>query len=96
MSAVVYLGYAITAWNRSQKLFTDEFLARLAHPTGALAEVLAANDDPSRWWPSVPVRLYAGHGRPGLVRPTVRSRCARRTVTGVSRGRCRRRWWAAR
>ncbi|GAB1509950.1 alpha/beta hydrolase [Actinophytocola sp. KF-1] len=100
VSAVVYLGYAITAWNRSQKLydtpseafrapydqvvdalfdsdhqeadvvralpatpqelFTDAFLARLAHPTGALAEVLAANDDPCRWRPRVPVRLYAG------------------------------------
>jgi hypothetical protein len=100
VSAVVYLGYAMTAWNRSQKLydspseafrapydqvadslfdsdhqemdvvmalpstpqelFTDEFLARLEHPTGALAEVLAANDDPCRWRPSVPVRLYAG------------------------------------
>lgn len=100
VSAVVYLGYAITAWNRSQKLydspseafrapydrvveslfdsdhqeadvvtalpgtpqelFTDAFLARLAHPTGALAEVLAANDDPCQWRPRVPVRLYAG------------------------------------
>jgi hypothetical protein len=100
VSAVIYLGYAITAWNRSQKLyddpsevfrapydqvadslfdsdhreadvvaalpgtprelFTDEFLARLEHPTGALAEVLAANDDPCRWRPAVPVRLYAG------------------------------------
>jgi acetyl esterase/lipase len=100
VSAVVYLGYAITAWNRSQKLydspseafrapydqvadtlfdsdhqeaevvmslpgtprelFTDEFLALLAHPTGALADVLAVNDDPCRWRPTVPVRLYAG------------------------------------
>jgi hypothetical protein len=100
VSAVVYLGYAITAWNRSQKLydspseafrapydevveslfdsdhqeaevvtslpgtprelFTDEFLARLAHPAGALADVLAENDDPCRWRPRVPVRLYAG------------------------------------
>lgn len=100
MSAVVYLAYAITAWNRSQRLydspseafrapydqvvdllfdsdhqevdvvtslpgtprelFTDEFLALLEHPAGALAEVLAANDDPCRWRPTVPVRLYAG------------------------------------
>ncbi|MGB3442411.1 MAG: lipase family protein [Actinophytocola sp.] len=100
VSAVLYLGYAMTAWNRSQKvydspseafrapydqvvdslfdsdheerdvvmalpatpqeLFTDEFLARLAHPTGTLAEVLAANDDPCQWRPRVPVRLYAG------------------------------------
>jgi hypothetical protein len=43
-----------------QELFTDEFLVRLEHPTGAFAEVLAANDDPCRWRPAVPVRLYAG------------------------------------
>ena len=43
-----------------QELFTDEFLARLANPTGALAEVLAAIDDPCEWRPRVPVRLYAG------------------------------------
>jgi acetyl esterase/lipase len=43
-----------------RELFTDEFLARLAHPTGALAEVLAENDDPCEWRPRVPVRLYAG------------------------------------
>lgn len=43
-----------------RELFTDEFLARLAHPTGALAEALAANDDPCEWRPRVPVRLYAG------------------------------------
>ena len=101
VSAVVYLGYAITAWNRvhrlydspsaafrapydqvveslfdsdhqeedvvralpatPQELFTDAFLARLAHPDGALAEVLRANDDPCQWRPRVPVRLYAGH-----------------------------------
>lgn len=100
VSATVYLGYAITAWNRvhrlydspsdvfrapydqvveslfdsdheeadvvmslprtPQELFTDTFLAQLAHPTGALAEVLAANDDPCEWRPRVPVRLYAG------------------------------------
>lgn len=42
------------------ELFTDEFLARLASPTGALAEVLAANDDACAWRPRVPVRLFAG------------------------------------
>jgi acetyl esterase/lipase len=101
VSAVIYLGYAMTAWNREyhlydspseafrapydqlaetlfdsdhpeeevvaslpgtpQELFTDEFLARLANPTGGLAEALAANDDPCEWSPGrVPVRLYAG------------------------------------
>lgn len=99
-SAVVYLGYAITSWNRTyhlydtpseafrapydqvvedlfdsdhqeadvvaalpatpQELFTDEFLARLANPTGGLAKALAANDNPCAWRPTVPVRLYAG------------------------------------
>jgi acetyl esterase/lipase len=43
-----------------RELFTDEFLARLAHPDGGLAEVLEANDDPCEWRPRVPVRLYAG------------------------------------
>jgi acetyl esterase/lipase len=43
-----------------RELFTDEFLALLAHPAGALAEVLRANDDPCQWRPRVPVRLYAG------------------------------------
>lgn len=43
-----------------QELFTDEFLALLAHPTGALAELLASIDDPCEWRPRVPVRLYAG------------------------------------
>jgi acetyl esterase/lipase len=100
ISAMIYLGYAMTSWNRAyhlwdspseafrapydqmaetwfdsdhteesviaalpgtpQELFTDEFLARLAHPTGALARALAANDDPCDWRPTVPVRLYAG------------------------------------
>ncbi|HEX6354301.1 lipase family protein [Actinophytocola sp.] len=100
ISATMYLGYAITTWNRVHKLydspseafrapydqvveslfdtnhaemdvvtslpstprelFTDEFLARLAHPTGALAEVLAENDDACDWRPRVPVRLFAG------------------------------------
>jgi hypothetical protein len=101
VSAVIYLGYAITAWNREyhlydspseafrapydqvveslfdsdheemdvvtslpatpQELFTDEFLTRLAHPTGGLADALAANDDSCEWSPGrVPVRLYAG------------------------------------
>lgn len=100
ISAIMYLGYAITGWNRVHKLydspsdvfrapydqvaeslfdsdhqeddvvmslphtprelFTDSYLAELAHPTGALAEVLAANDDPCQWRPNVPVRLYAG------------------------------------
>jgi acetyl esterase/lipase len=100
VSAVVYLGYAITAWNRvyhlydspseafrapydqvverlfdsdhqemdvvtslpgtPSELFTDEFLARLAHPTGTLADLLAENDAPCDWRPRVPVRLYAG------------------------------------
>jgi acetyl esterase/lipase len=99
-SATVYLGYAITAWNRvhrlydspsdvfrapydgvveslfdsdhqeadvvmslphtPQELFTDSYLAEIAHPTGALAEVLAANDDPCEWRPTAPVRLFAG------------------------------------
>lgn len=43
-----------------RELFTDEFLARLANPTGVLAEVLSDNDDPCDWRPRVPVRLYAG------------------------------------
>jgi acetyl esterase/lipase len=100
ISAIMYLGYAITGWNRVHKLydspsdvfrapydqvaeslfdsdhqeddvvmslphtprelFTDSYLAELAYPTGALAEVLAANDDPCQWRPNVPVRLYAG------------------------------------
>jgi len=98
VSAVMYLGYAITAWNRAyhlydspseafrapydpdtlfdtnhqeaevvaalpstpQELFTDEFLAQLANPTGPLARALAANDTACDWRPSVPVRLYAG------------------------------------
>jgi acetyl esterase/lipase len=100
ISATLYLGYAITSWNRAyglydspseafrapydqvveslfdsdheeldvvdalphtpQELFTDEFLARLAHPDGVLASVLKANDDPCDWHPRVPVRLYAG------------------------------------
>lgn len=99
-SATLYLGYAITSWNRvhrlydtpaevfrapydrvveslfdsdhteadvvaalphtPRELFTDEFLARLAHPSGALAEVLADNDDPCAWRPRVPVRLFVG------------------------------------
>jgi hypothetical protein len=100
VSATLYLGYAITAWNRvhrlydspseafrapydqvveslfdsdheeldvvgalphtPRELFTDEFLARLAHPDGALASVLEANDDACDWRPRVPVRLFAG------------------------------------
>jgi acetyl esterase/lipase len=100
VSAVLYLGYAMTAWNRHhrlydspseafrapydriaeamfdgshpeeeivaalprtpQELFTDDFLARLANPTGELRRVLVANDDPCQWRPRVPVRLYAG------------------------------------
>lgn len=99
-SAVIYLTYAMTAWNRAyplysqpseafrppydqvaeslfdgqhnendvwpalphtpQELFTDEFLARLAHPTGALAEVLTTNDNPCEWRSRAPVRLFAG------------------------------------
>ena len=43
-----------------QELFTDEFLALLARPTGALADLLAEIDDPCQWRPRVPVRLYAG------------------------------------
>lgn len=43
-----------------RELFTDEFLARLAHPDGALASVLEANDDACDWRPRVPVRLFAG------------------------------------
>lgn len=100
ISAMIYLGYAMTSWNRTyhlwdspseafrapydqlaetwfdsdhteesvvaalpgtpRDLFTDEFLARLAHPTGALAKALADNDNPCDWRPTVPVRLYAG------------------------------------
>jgi hypothetical protein len=100
ISAMIYLGYAMTSWNRTyhlwdspseafrapydqlaetwfdsdhteesvvaafpstpRELFTDEFLARMAHPTGALAKALADNDDPCDWRPTVPVRLYAG------------------------------------
>jgi pimeloyl-ACP methyl ester carboxylesterase len=100
VSAVVYLGYAMTAWNRyyglydnpseafrapydqvvddlfdsshpesevvpalpdtPQKLFTDDFLAILANPTGPLRRVLEQNDNPCDWRPTVPVRLYAG------------------------------------
>lgn len=100
VSAVLYLGYAMTAWNRyyplynspseafrspydqvaeelfngnhpeeeiiaglpgtPQELFTDEFLAKMATPTGALQEVLESNDNPCDWRPRTPVRLYAG------------------------------------
>jgi len=100
VSAVIYLGYAITTWHRShqlydlpseafrapydkivtglfggshseddiaaalpgtpRELFTDEFLANLAHPTGGLKRVLEANDNPCEWRPTAPVRLYAG------------------------------------
>jgi len=100
VSAVIYLGYAMTAWHRyyplydspsdvfrapydtvaeglfdgshsepeiaaalpgtPQELFTDEFLATLAHPTGTLKRILKENDDPCQWRPTVPVRLFAG------------------------------------
>jgi acetyl esterase/lipase len=100
VSAVLYLGYAMTAWNRERplyatpaeafrapydqvveslfdgshpeeeivaalphtprELFTDDFLALMANPSGELRRVLEANDDPCQWRPRVPVRLYAG------------------------------------
>lgn len=42
------------------ELFTDDFLAEMANPTGELRRVLVSNDDPCQWRPRVPVRLYAG------------------------------------
>jgi hypothetical protein len=50
-----------------QKLFTNDFLAKLANPTGPLSRVQAQNDDPCDWRPSVPVRLYAGTADRDLV-----------------------------
>ena len=44
------------------QLFTREFLAGLAHPTGALAEALRVADSSCDWRPEVPVRLYAASG----------------------------------
>jgi acetyl esterase/lipase len=113
ISATLYLGYAVTSWNRAyglydspseafrapydqvveslfdsdheeldvvnalphtpRELFTDEFLARLAHPDGVLASVLEANDDPCDWRPRVPVRLYAGTGDRDVVFANSRS-----------------------
>jgi acetyl esterase/lipase len=100
VSAVIYLGYAMTAWNRfyplydspsdvfrapydatveglfdgshsepeiaaalpgtPRELFTDVFLANLAHPTGTLKRILEDNDDPCQWRPTAPVTLFAG------------------------------------
>jgi hypothetical protein len=46
-----------------QELFTPSFLARLAHPTGRLAWVLARNDGACQGWhPGVPVRLWTASG----------------------------------
>ena len=44
------------------QLFTSEFLAGLARPTGALADALKVADSSCDWRPSVPVRLYAASG----------------------------------
>jgi hypothetical protein len=44
------------------QLFTREFLAGLAQPTGALAEALRVADSSCDWRPEVPVRLYAASG----------------------------------
>jgi hypothetical protein len=44
------------------QLFTREFLAGLAHPTGALSEALRVADSSCDWRPEVPVRLYAASG----------------------------------
>lgn len=46
-----------------QELFTDEFLANLAEPTGTLRHALEANDGACEdWRPRVPVRLYTSAG----------------------------------
>jgi len=46
-----------------EELFTPAFLARLRHPDGRLAGVLARNDTACRGWhPGVPVRLYTSTG----------------------------------
>jgi hypothetical protein len=47
---------------RLNELFTPAFRARLAHPDGALATALRANDTTCDWRPRVPVRLYAARG----------------------------------
>ncbi|HEV7978382.1 lipase [Amycolatopsis sp.] len=44
-----------------QELLTDDYLRRLAHPTGALLDAMRENDDTCSWRPKVPVRLYAAN-----------------------------------
>lgn len=123
ISAVMYLGYAITAWNRvyhlydspseafrapydqvadklfdsdhqemdvvtslpatPQELFTDDFLAQLANPTGPLAKVLADNDNPCDWRPTAPVRLYAGTNDRDVVFTNTESCQATLTANGT-------------
>lgn len=63
------------------QLFTSEFLARLARPTGALAGALKVADTSCDWRPAVPVRLYAARGD--------------RDVPIANSGYCQRRVWAA-
>ncbi|MFD4998424.1 alpha/beta hydrolase [Streptomyces buecherae] len=43
-------------------LLTEEWAARLQHPTGALAEVIARVDGVCEWRPRVPVRLHTAAG----------------------------------
>jgi hypothetical protein len=46
-------------------LLQPAYAAQLRHPTGALARAAAANDISCvAWRPSVPVRMYGGHGDP--------------------------------
>ncbi|MER0243259.1 alpha/beta hydrolase [Streptomyces sp. HSW2009] len=45
-----------------QELLTDEWIERLKHPTGKLAEVVARNDTTCDWRPRVPVRLHTAAG----------------------------------
>jgi acetyl esterase/lipase len=45
-----------------EQLFTGDFLAGLAHPSGALADALKVADSSCDWRPAVPVRLYAASG----------------------------------
>ncbi len=59
-----------------KELLTPAFYERMRHPTGALKEALAANDDACAWKPDVPVRLYAGEADTDVPIANARS-CAR-------------------
>ncbi|MFI6640020.1 alpha/beta hydrolase [Streptomyces sp. NPDC050504] len=45
-----------------KELFTPDFYARLANPSGSLLDVLRRQDGGCAWKPKVPVRLYASSG----------------------------------